>query len=73
MKERTYVFNGYSPYGAGQQLFIDGFLDDDFSGNATEQLINEGRATFEIVDNKTAVLIIDVNNGNYEKVDYVRR
>lgn len=73
MTQRTYSYKGYSPYGAAQQLFIDGYLDDTFMGNATEQLIKEQRAKFEIIDEENAVLKISMLNGNEEEVDYVRR
>lgn len=79
-----YEYKGYSPYGAAEQLFIDGFVGDDFNGNATEFLIKSKKATFHIVDDKNAFLRIFYNNHkgdfynskinkSYDDVDFIKR
>lgn len=40
--ERSYSWNGWKPYGAGDMFALDYRVDQDFSGNVTEQLISEG-------------------------------
>lgn len=45
--KRSYVYDGKRPYGAGDLFCIDTYLDDDFSGNAIEQIISDGVATYD--------------------------
>lgn len=64
MKE--YRYKGYSPYGAGQMYFLDGYVEDDFCGNVTEELIKNG-ADFEIIDNENAKLTYKGDSVNFVK------
>ena len=50
-----YSYNDWIPYGAAQLYCIDFYLDDNFEGNAVEQLLSEG-ATFEEISPVIAVL-----------------
>ena len=45
--KRSYIYDGKRPYGAGDLFTIDTYLDDDFSGNAIEQLLSEGIASYD--------------------------
>ena len=45
--KRSYVYDGKRPYGAGDLICIDTYLDDDFTGNAIEQIIADGVATYD--------------------------
>lgn len=40
--ERSYSWNGWMPYGAGDLFAMDTRVDHDFGGNVTEQLISKG-------------------------------
>jgi len=40
--KRSYSWNGWKPYGAGDLFAMDTRVDHDFGGNVTEQLISEG-------------------------------
>ena len=51
-----YSYKGYMPYGAGETFYIDQYVDDSFEGNATEKVIEEGLATFDIISEEIAVL-----------------
>lgn len=39
---RSYSWNGWKPYGAGDLFAMDARVDSDFGGNVTAQLISEG-------------------------------
>lgn len=39
---RSYTWNGWKPYGAGDLFAMDARVDHDFGGNVTAQLISEG-------------------------------
>lgn len=47
MTIRTYDYKGYSIYGAGDMWILDNYVDYDFTGNVTEQLISEGAEFIE--------------------------
>ena len=40
--ERSYTWNGWKPYGAGDLVAMDARVEQDFSGNVVEQLLSEG-------------------------------
>ena len=40
--ERSYSWNGWKPYGAGDLFAMDARVDPDFGGNVVEQLLSEG-------------------------------
>lgn len=40
--KRSYTWNGWKPYGAGDLFAMDARVGHDFGGNVTEQLISEG-------------------------------
>ena len=63
---KTYMHNDYSPYGAGEMLFLDIFVDDDFCGNVTEQLIKNG-AEFTVIDNENGKLTYKGETVNFVK------
>lgn len=64
---KTYMHNDYSPYGSGEMFYLDCFVDDDFCGNVTEQLIKNG-AEFKVIDNENAKLTY-----KGETVSFVKR
>lgn len=39
---RTYAYRGFRPYGAGELFIMDEWVDPDFSGNVTEELVKKG-------------------------------
>ena len=41
-QNRSYTWNGWKPYGAGDLFAMDARVDQDVGGNVTEQLISEG-------------------------------
>lgn len=43
----SYRYDGKCPYSAADLCYIDHFLDYDFEGNAVEQVIADGIATYE--------------------------
>lgn len=45
--ERSYIYDGKCPYSAGDLFCIDTYLDYDFSGNAIEEIINSGVASYD--------------------------
>lgn len=47
--------------------FLDGYVESDFCGNVTEELIKNG-AEFEIIDNENAKLTY-----KGDSVDFVKR
>lgn len=53
--ERTYSYNGFTPYGAGELFALDHYVDYDFTGNVTEYLISSG-AKFEVISEDRAIL-----------------
>lgn len=71
---RTYSYNGFTIYGAGDLFVIDSInlVDDYFTGNVTKFLVNKG-ATFYIINDNEAVLSGKTEDGdvwhlNYRKV-----
>lgn len=56
--DRTYTYQGYMPYGAGEIFCLDTFVDDDFCGNVTAQIIAEGIGAFHICTENTAELVL---------------
>lgn len=68
-----YSYKGYRPYGAGEMYCIDcQFSEISPKGNLTEKLIESGRASFEIFNEKEARLIII--NGEYKYgLDFIKR
>jgi len=73
-RSRTYSYNGFTIYGAGDLFVIDSInlVDDYFTGNVTEFLVNKG-ATFHIINDNEAVLSGKTEDGdvwhlNYRKV-----
>ena len=64
---KKYNYKGYSPYGAGEMYFLDGYVESDFCGNVTEELIKIG-AEFKIIDNENAKLVY-----KGDSVDFVKR
>lgn len=36
---RSYSYNGYIPYGAGDMSTLDYYVDHDFSGNVPEEIM----------------------------------
>lgn len=65
-----YSYKGYMPNGAGETFYIDQYVDDDFNGNATERVIDDGAATFEIISEEVAVLHF---NKTGEDLKFVKR
>ncbi len=64
---KFYNYKGYSPYGAGEMYFLDGYVESDFCGNVTEELVKNG-AEFKIIDAENAKLTYKGDN-----VDFVKR
>lgn len=56
MKEYTY--NGYMPYGAGEMFCMDTYIEDDFTGNVVQYIIDNGLGKFEIIDSQNAALVM---------------
>lgn len=56
--KRTYTYQGFMPYGAGDLFSLDTYVEEDFSGNVTEQIIKDGIATFSITSDTTAELVL---------------
>ena len=46
----SYEYNGFHPYGAGDMFCIDQYVENDFSGNVTEQLLSEGYQLKKAID-----------------------
>lgn len=55
---RAYTFEGFMPYGAGDLFSLDTYVEEDFSGNVTEQIIADGIGTFRITGENSAELIL---------------
>lgn len=68
---RTYEFNGYRPYGAGEMFLVDNWTNSDpwDEINATEEAIDNG-CRFEIRDENTAFLIPPA--GGVDRIHFVR-
>lgn len=64
---KFYNYKGYSPYGAGEMYFLDGYVESDFCGNVTEEIVKNG-AEFKIIDAENAKLTYKGDN-----VDFVKR
>lgn len=64
---KFYNYKGYSPYGVGKMYFLDGYVESDFCGNVTEELVKNG-AEFKIIEAESAKLTYKGDN-----VDFVKR
>ena len=71
MMKKTYSYNGYSPYGAGEMWILENYVDDDFKGNVTEKLIADGVITFTIIDDDSAR--VDFADGHMKNISFVKR
>lgn len=63
---KKYMYNEYSPYGAGEMYYLDSFVENDFCGNVTEELIKNG-AEFSVIDSENAKLTYKGETVNFVK------
>ena len=68
---RTYTYQGYRPYGAGEMFIIDNWASSYpwEDGNITEEAIQNG-CRFEVCDENTAFLIPPA--GGVDRIHFVR-
>lgn len=64
---KKYNYKGFIPYGAGEMYCLDQYVEDYFSGNVVESIINEGLGVFEIINEDTAVLRMTAYNLEFRK------
>lgn len=51
---KTYSYNGYKPYGAGDLFCLDQYVDYDFDGNVTEEILKN--EDFKFIENRGGFL-----------------
>ena len=64
--ERSYTWNGWKPYGAGDLFAMDAKVEQDFGGNVTAHLISEG---YTMTDDGKLIDLGGIEVAKFERVE----